>query len=39
MSAFRLSSYADEDIESIFRYTIRKWSFDQADFAIRHPHR
>jgi toxin ParE1/3/4 len=31
MSAFRLSSYTDEDIESIFRRTIRKWSFDQAD--------
>lgn len=31
MSAFRVSSYADEDIESIFRYTVRKWGFDQAD--------
>lgn len=31
MSSFRFSSYADEDIESIFRYTIRKWGFDQAD--------
>jgi len=31
MSAFRVSSYADDDIESILRYTIRKWGFDQAD--------
>ena len=31
MGAFRVSSYADEDIESIFRYTVKKWGFDQAD--------
>lgn len=31
MSNFRLSRCADEDIESIFRYTVRKWGFDQAD--------
>jgi len=31
MEVLRVSSYADEDIESIFRYTIRKWGFDQAD--------
>ncbi|MEX1116081.1 MAG: type II toxin-antitoxin system RelE/ParE family toxin [Akkermansiaceae bacterium] len=31
MSAFRVSSYADEDIESIFRYTVKKWGVDQAD--------
>jgi hypothetical protein len=31
MEVLRVSSYADEDIESIFRYTIRKWGFDPAD--------
>jgi len=31
MSHFRASSYAEEDLRSIFRYTIRKWGFDQAD--------
>ena len=31
MGAFRISSYAEEDVESILRYTIKKWGFDQAD--------
>jgi len=31
MEVLRVSSDADEDIESIFRYTVRKLGFDQAD--------
>lgn len=31
MSNFRASSYVESDLKSIFRYTIRKWGFDQAD--------
>ena len=31
MSAFRVSSYVERDVESILRYTVRKWGFDQAD--------
>ncbi|MEX1049184.1 MAG: type II toxin-antitoxin system RelE/ParE family toxin [Akkermansiaceae bacterium] len=31
MNDFRASSFAERDLESIFRYTIRKWDFDQAD--------
>jgi toxin ParE1/3/4 len=31
MNDFRASSFAEQDLESIFRYTIRKWDFDQAD--------
>jgi toxin ParE1/3/4 len=31
MIDFRVSSYAGRDIEPIFRYTIRKWGFEQAD--------
>jgi plasmid stabilization system protein ParE len=28
MGKFRASSFAEEDLKSIFRYTIRKWGFD-----------
>ncbi len=31
MSVFRVSTYAADDIESILRYTLKKWGFDQAD--------
>lgn len=31
MSNFRASTHAERDLKSIFRYTIRKWGFDQAD--------
>jgi len=31
MKAFLVSSYAEQDLESILRYTIRKWGIDQAD--------
>lgn len=31
MSNSRASSHAEGDLKSIFRYTIRKWGFDQAD--------
>lgn len=31
MSELRTSSHAEQDLKSIFRYTIRKWGFDQAD--------
>jgi toxin ParE1/3/4 len=35
MSNFRASSHAEEDLKSIFRYTIRKWDFDQADTYLK----
>lgn len=31
MANFRASSHIERDLESIFRYTIRKWGFEQAD--------